>query len=239
VLNAALHFRQFWDGRMADVEEQATGPVENPVEMASSEPLVIATLNSMPEYVDAFKKAFPGEASPITLKNVGRAIGAYERKLLTPARFDRYLAGDKTAMTEAELAGAALFVQTGCTACHAGPAAGGSMYQKAGIVKPWPSDKDQGRFEVTKQEADRMMFKVPSLRNIEKTAPYFHDGATAKLDDAVRLMARHQLGKELADEEVKGLVAFLATLTAPPPAELVAPPTLPKSTPKTPKPDPR
>ena len=118
-----------------------------------------------------------------------------------------------------------------------GPAIGGSMYQKAGLVKPWPHTKDQGRFEVTKQEADRMMFKVPSLRNIEKTAPYFHDGSTATLDEAVRMMAHHQLGKELKDDEVKSIVTFLATLTAAPPADLTTPPTLPKSTAKTPKPD--
>lgn len=238
VLNAALHFRQFWDGRMADVEEQATGPIQNPVEMASSEKLVVATLSSMPEYVDAFKKAFPADKEPITLKNVGIAIGAYERKLLTPARFDKYLGGDKTALTDAELAGATTFAQTGCPTCHMGPAIGGSMYQKAGLVKPWPSDKDLGRFTVTKQEADKMMFKVPSLRNIEKTAPYFHDGSTATLDEAVRIMARHQLGKELKDDDVKSIVTFLRTLTAAPPTDLVAPPTLPKSTAKTPKPDP-
>jgi len=237
VLNAALHFRQFWDGRMADVEEQATGPIQNPLEMACTDTLVVTTLTSMPEYVDAFKKAFPGDKNPVTLKNVGGAIGAYERKLLTPARFDKYLGGDKTAMTDAELAGAATFVQTGCSTCHMGPAIGGSMYQKAGLVKPWPNTKDQGRFEVTKQEADRMMFKVPSLRNIEKTAPYFHDGSTATLDEAVRMMARHQLGKELKDDEVKSIVTFLATLTAAPPADLTTPPTLPKSTAKTPKPD--
>ena len=206
VLNAALHFRQFWDGRMADVEEQATGPIQNPLEMACTATLVVTTLTSMPEYVDAFKKAFPGDKNPVTLKNVGGAIGAYERKLLTPARFDKYLGGDKTAMTDAELAGAATFVQTGCSTCHMGPAIGGSMYQKAGLVKPWPNTKDQGRFEVTKQEADRMMFKVPSLRNIEKTAPYFHDGSTATLDEAVRMMAHHQLGKELKDDEVKSIV---------------------------------
>ena len=224
---------------MADVEEQATGPIQNPIEMACTEKLACATLSSMPEYVDAFKKAFPGESDPVTLKNVGIAIGAYERKLLTPARFDKYLGGDKTAMTDTELAGAATFVQTGCTACHLGPAIGGSMYQKAGLVKPWPSDKDQGRFDVTKQESDRMMFKVPSLRNVEKTAPYFHDGSTATLDEAVRIMARHQLGKELKDDEVKSIITFLATLTGSPPADLVVPPTLPKSTAKTPKPDPK
>lgn len=239
VLNAALHFRQFWDGRMADVEEQATGPIQNPIEMASNEKLVVAVLSSIPEYVDAFAKAFPDEKSPITLKNVGVAIGAFERKLVTPARLDKYLAGDKGALTEAELVGATVFVRTGCGACHSGPLLGGGMYQKAGVVRPWPNQKDQGRFEVTKLEDDRLKFKVPSLRNVEKTAPYFHDGATATLDDAVRAMASHQLGKELTPAEVASIVAFLGTLTAPPAADLAAPPELPKSTAKTPKPDPR
>ncbi|HSQ63965.1 MAG TPA: cytochrome c peroxidase [Polyangiaceae bacterium] len=239
VLNAAIEFRQFWDGRAADVEEQATGPIVNPVEMASDEKRVVETLSSMPEYVDAFKKAFPGDKAAITLKNVGVAIGAFERKLLTPSRFDAYLAGDHKALTEAELAGAAKFVQTGCPTCHLGADVGGSLYQKAGLVKPWPSQTDQGRFTVTKQDTDRMMFKVPSLRNVEKTAPYFHDGSVAILDEAVRMMARHQLGKELDDADIKSIVAFLKTLTASPAADLAAPPTLPKSTATTPKPDPK
>lgn len=238
VLNAAIHFRQFWDGRAADVEEQAIGPIQNPIEMASDEKRTIATLTSMPEYVDAFKKAFPGDKSPITLANVGIAIGAYERKLLTPSRLDKLLGGDDAAMSDDEKAGALLFVQTGCATCHMGAGVGGSMYQKAGLVKPWPNQKDQGRFEMSKQEADKMMFKVPSLRNVEKTGPYFHDGATTSLDDAVRTMARHQLGKELTDDQVKSIVTFLKSLTAPPPADLAAAPTLPKSTPTTPKPDP-
>ena len=252
VLNASLHFRQFWDGRAADVEEQATGPIANPIEMASDEKRVVDTLTSMPEYVAAFQKAFPegaaaaagatgaagGAKSPITLKNVGVAIGAFERRLVTPGRFDKYLGGDKTALTAAELEGLATFSQTGCPACHAGPGVGGAMYQKVGLVKPWPNLKDEGRFTVTKQDADKLMFKVPSLRNVAKTGPYFHDGATATLADAIRLMARHQLGKELSDAEVTRIVTFLETLTAAPAPELVAPPTLPKSTDKTPKPDP-
>ena len=238
VLNSAIQFRQFWDGRAADVEEQATGPIANPVEMASNEKLAVAVLSSMPEYVDHFAKAFPGEKDPITLKNVGVAIGAFERTLLVPSRFDKYLGGDKTALNDAELAGAALFVSTGCTACHNGAGIGGGMYQKAGLVKPWPSDKDLGRFTVTKDEADKMMFKVPSLRNVEKTAPYFHDGGTATLDEAVKIMGRHQLGRELPDADVASIVTFLKTLTAAVPTDVATPPALPKSTAKTPKPDP-
>jgi cytochrome c peroxidase len=241
VLNAALHFRQFWDGRAADVEEQATGPIANPVEMASDEPRVVATLTSMPEYVAAFKKAFPEATDAkqsITLKNVGVAIGAYERLLVTPGRWDKYLGGDKAALTAAELEGLATFSQTGCVACHSGPAFGGAMYQKVGLVKPWPNLKDDGRFVVTKQDADKAMFKVPSLRNVAKTGPYFHDGAVASLAEAIKLMARHQLGKELSDDDVKRITTFLDVLTAAPASDLVAPPVLPKSTDKTPKPDP-
>jgi cytochrome c peroxidase len=237
VLNAALHFRQFWDGRAADVEEQATGPIANPVEMASDEKRVIETLKSIPEYEAAFKKAFPDDKDPITFKNVGVAIGAYERLLLTPSKWDKYLGGDKAALTKDELDGFATFVSVGCGACHAGPVLGGAMYMKTGVIKPWPDTKDEGRFAVTKADADKFFFKVPSLRNVTKTAPYFHNGDTKDLVEAIKLMARHQLGKELADEEVKKIVLFLETLTAAPAADLIAPPTLPKSGPKTPKPD--
>ena len=238
VLGAAIHFRQFWDGRAADVEEQATGPIQNPVEMASNEKLVVSVLTSMPEYVELFKKAFPAEKDAISLKNVGVAIGAFERTLLYPSRFDRYLGGDKAALTDAELAGAALFSSTGCPSCHNGAGIGGGMYQKAGLVKPWPSDKDLGRYQVTKDDADKMMFKVPSLRNVEKTAPYFHDGSTATLEEAITLMGRHQLGKELSATDVASIATFLKTLTAPVPTDVATPPTLPNSTAKTPKPDP-
>ncbi len=237
-LNAALHFRQFWDGRAADVEEQATGPIQNPVEMASDEKRVVAVLSSIPEYVDAFKKAFPAEKKPISLVNVGRAIAVFERTLLTPARWDKYLAGDATALTDAEVKGALAFVDAGCVACHMGPLVGGAMYQKLGLIKPWANSKDQGRFEVTKADADKLMFKVPSLRNVEKTAPYFHDASATALEQAVSMMAEHQLGKTLTDAQVGDIVAFLKTLTGEVPAEVAAEPTLPASTKKTPKPDP-
>mgnify|MGYP001551463168 FL=1 len=238
VLNAAVAFRQFWDGRAADVEEQATGPIVNPVEMASSEPRVVATLASMPEYVSAFGRAFPGESAPITLKNVGIAIGAFERELVVAAPIDRWLDGDRSARGREQRAGAAAFAHAGCPSCHMGSGIGGAIYQKAGFVKPWPNQKDQGRFDLTKQESDRMMFKVPSLRNVTKTGPYFHDGSVASLEEAVRMMGRYQLGKELSDADVKSIVVFLDALSAAPPAELVAPPALPKSTDATPKPDP-
>jgi cytochrome c peroxidase len=239
VYNASLHFRQFWDGRAADVEEQATGPVMNPVEMAMpDEKRVVETLASMPEYVELFKKAFPDEKEPISLKNAGRAIGAFERGLSTPGRFDKYLAGTKSALTTDELKGVAKFLETGCTTCHAGPLLGGDKYQKVGLIKPWPNTKDEGRFKVTKADGDKMFFKVPSLRNIEKTAPYFHDGSVASLDEAVKMMASHQLARDLSDDDVKSIVTFLKSLTGDIPTEYIKKPELPKSTPKTPKPDP-
>jgi len=239
VYNAAGRHVQFWDGRAADVEEQALGPILNPVEMAvPDEKVVLTTLKSIPEYVEAFKKAFPEDKEPLTFANVGKAIGAFERGLVTPSKWDRFLDGDKDALTNEEKAGFKKFVDTGCTSCHMGPLVGGSMFQKLGLVKPWPNEKDLGRFDATKNDADKMFFSVPTLRNIAKTAPYFHDGSVATLDEAVRLMARHQLGKELADDEVKSIVTWLETLTGEVPTEYIAKPELPPSTKKTPKPDP-
>jgi len=239
VYNAAGKHLQFWDGRAADVEEQALGPILNPVEMAvPDEKKVIATLKSIPEYVEAFKKAFPEDKDPVTFANVGKAIGAFERGLVTPSKWDRFLDGDKDALTDEEKLGFKKFVETGCTSCHMGPLVGGTMFQKLGLVKPWPNEKDLGRYDVTKNDADKMFFSVPSLRNIAKTAPYFHDGSVATLDEAVRLMARHQLGKELSDEDVKSIVTWLETLTGEIPTEYIAKPELPPSTKKTPKPDP-
>jgi cytochrome c peroxidase len=235
VYNAAGHFLQFWDGRAADVEEQATGPIVNPVEMASDEKRVVATLSSIPEYAAAFAKAFPGDPKPITLANIGRAIAAFERTLTTPARWDRYVAGDEGAITDAEKAGFEKFVETGCPTCHAGPLVGGGMFQKLGLIKPWPTDADPGRAKVTKNDGDKLFFKVPSLRNVAKTAPYFHDGSVPTLEAAVAKMAAHQLGKELSDADVKAIVTWLGTLTGTLPK--IEAPVLPKSGPTTPKPD--
>jgi cytochrome c peroxidase len=215
--NAALHVAQFWDGRAKDVEAQALGPILNPGEMGMpSEQQVVDRLKADPKTVEAFKKAFPGEADPLTYQNVGKAIGAFERTLITPSRFDAYLKGDEKALSSAEVDGAKLFVQTGCTACHMGATLGGQMYQKLGLVKEYDT-KDLGRFEVTKSEADKKFFKVPSLRNVAKTGPYFHDGSIKTLDQAVSIMAEYQLGKQLTKEQVTSIVTFLGSLTGTPP----------------------
>ena len=237
VFNAAGHFVQFWDGRAPDVEEQAKGPVMNPVEMAmTSNKQVVAVLKSMPGYVEAFKKAFPDDKDPVTFDNMAKAIGAFERKLVAPSRWDKFLQGDQTALTDVEKAGFNKYMEAGCQACHAGPYVGAQMYQKIGVVKPWPDTSDEGRFKVTKQEGDKMMFKVPSLRGIEKTGPYYHDGSVKVLDEAVSHMAEYQLGKQMTREEVASIVAWLKTLTGEVPADYIKEPVLPPSTDKTPKP---
>ncbi len=240
VYNAAGHFAQFWDGRAADVEEQAKGPMLNPVEMAApSSDVVVRTLESMPEYVQAFKLAFPDDKHPVSFDNLAKAIGAFERKLVTPAPWDRFLAGDDKALSDAQKAGFNTFIGLGCQMCHTGAYVGGSMFQKLGLVKAWPDQKDQGRYEVTKKDADRMMFKVPSLRNVAMTGPWFHDASATTLEQAVRMMAEHQLGKTPTDDQVKSVVAWLGALTGEIPKDYIKQPTLPPSTATTPKPDPR
>lgn len=239
VYNAAGHFTQFWDGRAKDVEEQAMGPVLNPVEMAAPAPAQVeACLQSIPQYVELFKKVYPADPQPITLAHAASAIAAFERRLVTPSRWDKYLGGDKSALNSEEKAGLNKFLSVGCPTCHMGTLMGGAMFQKAGLVKPWPSLTDKGRSVVTKSAADEMMFKVPSLRNVEKTAPYFHDGSVEKLEDAVRQMARHQLGQELSDPDINSIVAFLKTLTGTIPVDYIKQPELPPDGPKTPKGDP-
>lgn len=239
VYNAAAHFVQFWDGRSPNVEHQATQPVLNPVEMAMpDEGTIVRTLSSIPEYVEAFKTVFP-DSETITLENVGKAIGAFERKLVTPAPWDEFLKGKASALSEVEQEGFVAFMEAGCNACHMGTQLGGTMYQKVGLIKPWPNQEDQGRYEVTKQESDKMMFKVPGLRDVAKTAPYFHDGSASTLEEAVRMMAEHQIAKAVSEEDQKKIVSFLHTLTGElPSSDLIARPELPASTDATPKPDP-
>jgi cytochrome c peroxidase len=238
VYNAAGHFVQFWDGRAATIEDQAKGPILNPVEMAMPDARnVLAVLNSIPEYGAAFKKAFPADKDPVTYNNAAAAIGAFERKLVTAGRWDKFLAGDQAALKDAEKAGLNKFLDAGCQSCHSGVYLGGSMFQKLGAVEPWPDQKDEGRFTVTKQEADKMVFKVPTLRNIEKTAPYYHDGSVKTLEEAVAKMGEHQLGRQFTKDEVASIVTFLKALTGELPGAYIKRPNLPPSTPKTPKPD--
>lgn len=239
VYNAGGHIAQFWDGRAKDLEEQAKGPILNPVEMAMpDETTVLRTLKSMPGYVEAFKAAFPDDADPVTIDNLAKAIGAFERKLVTPSRFDKWLDGDADALTDQEVSGFAKFIKLGCPTCHVGPAVGGTTFQKLGLVKAWPDESDLGRFDHTGEDDDKMKFRVPSLRNIDKTGPYFHKGQIAELRDVVEKMAWHQLGQELTEEDIDNLVAFLKSLTGELPTDYIAPPELPESTDATPAPIP-
>ncbi len=236
VYNAALHLAQFWDGRAPSVEEQAKGPVLNPVEMGMpSASFVVRVLKSIPGYVTSFKAAFPGEADPVTYDNFGKAVGAFERKLLTPSKWDAFLRGDKNALTDEEKKGFSTFATTGCVTCHNGVGVGGAMYQKLGLAKPWPGLKDNGRSEVTKNPAEKAFFKVPSLRNITETAPYLHDGSVKKLDEMVKKMAEHQLAKQLTDEQTASIITFLKTLKGDLPTDYIKAPQLPESGPDTPK----
>lgn len=223
VLNAALNFVLFWDGRAPTLEDQAGGPLVNEKEMATDWNHVLATLRADAEYPALFKQAF---ADGVSEKNVRASIATFERTLLTPgARFDLWLQGDKSALNEEEVQGYALFKSVGCIACHQGQNVGGNMFQKFGVLGDYFTDRgnitqdDYGRFNVTGLESDRFVFRVPSLRNVELTAPYFHDGSAATLDQAVRTMARYQLGRPLEDADVLRLVAFLKTLTAPLPGK--------------------
>ncbi len=239
VFHAANHVAQFWDGRAATLEDQAKGPVMNPVEMAMpDEGRVLATLSSMPEYVKSFKASFPKEKKALSVNNAARAIAAFERQLITKSRFDRFLAGEDEALTEQERRGLERFASLGCTTCHNGPSVGGNSFQKLGVMEEYPTE-DKGRFGVTQNDEDVRKFRVPTLRNVAKTGPYFHDGSVQDLPTAVRLMGKHQLGEALSDAEVEDIVAFLHSLTGDlPSTDLISPPALPASTAKTPKPDP-
>lgn len=219
VLNAGFHSAQFWDGRASTLEEQAKGPILNPIEMGMPDPgVVLERLNSDAGYQRDFKRAFPGEEKPLTYDNLARAIAAFERTLVTRDRFDDFLKGRDAALSKAELRGLDLFLSAGCTTCHDGPVLGGNRFQKVGLVNPYVTP-DEGRFAVTKEEGDKFLFKVPSLRNVAITEPYFHDGSQATLEEAVRQMGWLQLGRKFSENEVKDLVAFLGSLTDKPRAK--------------------
>ncbi|MBL7982320.1 MAG: cytochrome-c peroxidase [Flavobacteriales bacterium] len=230
VYNAALHSMQFWDGRAKDVEEQAGMPVLNPVEHAMpNKAFVEKRLRESKEYAALFAAAFPGEKQPVTYRGMEQAIGAFERTLMTPSPFDAYLKGDVAAMTPEAKEGLALFMDVGCTTCHMGVSLGGTMFQKFGLHQDFrpltgSTDADHGLMDLTKKDTDKDIFKVPGLRNVAKTAPYFHDGSVGELSKAVDVMARTSLNKELTPDEIKKLVAFLESLTGtPPPAALMVP----------------
>jgi cytochrome c peroxidase len=234
VLNARFNFVQFWDGRAADLREQAAGPIGNPLEMGSSVEAAVTALNANPQYVDLFRAAY---TDGVTGPNLIDAIATYEETLVTPSRFDRWLKGDEHALRADERAGAELFVSTGCVTCHQGVNLGGTSYQRMGSVRNYFADRatpltdaDNGRYNRTHNEADRHFFKVPTLRNVGLTGPYLHDGSRATLDETVRVMARYQLGRDLTAEQVTNLVAFLNALTGelppnarPAPGEVPAP----------------
>lgn len=236
VLNASMNLAQFWDGRAKDLKEQAGGPIANPGEMAFTHELAVDMLNTIPGYRRSFQQVF--QKALIDIDQVTTAIAAFEEILVTPnARFDRWLQGDKTVLTQDELAGYQLFKHSGCVACHNGVAVGGNSFQRMGVVEAYATDNPaQGRKAVTGADADRFNFKVPTLRNVELTYPYFHDGAANTLAEAVDTMGRIQLGKNFTPQENAQIVAFLKTLTGEQPR--LGLPLLPPSADATPRPQP-
>lgn len=236
VLNSSLAVAQFWDGRAANLKEQAGGPIANPGEMAFTHDLAVGTLRTIPGYVSEFKSVFGSAA--IDIDKITQAIAAFEETLVTPnSPFDQWLKGDDKALSERELAGYTLFKESGCVACHNGPAVGGTSFQKMGLVEPYKTKNPaEGRAAVTGKDEDRMNFKVPTLRNVELTYPYYHDGEAETLEEAVEIMGRLQLGRKYNDQEIADIVAFLKTLTGDQPTFVM--PILPPSTNATPKPNP-
>jgi cytochrome c peroxidase len=235
VLNAGLNFVQHWWGDRLNLEDQAEKALVGV--FSSGHPdagAATARIAAIEGYAPAFRQAFSGEAMPITPANVGMAISAYERTLLTPSPFDAYLQGDARALSPMARRGLQLFISRGCASCHNGMGVGGQMFQKFGVVEEYwratgSPEIDKGRFGFTKAPADLYVFKVPSLRNVAMTPPYFHDGSVAVLDEAVKVMGRIQLGVTLPDTEIGEIVMFLGTLTGPRPASFAAAPTLPSA----------
>jgi cytochrome c peroxidase len=236
VLNSSLNVAQFWDGRAADLKEQAGGPIANPGEMAFSHTLAISVLGTIPGYVREFRQVFGKEK--IDIDQVTLAIAEFEKTLVTPnSRFDQWLLGRNDALTAQELAGYELFKDSGCIACHNGEAVGGATFQKMGLVEPYKSTSSaEGRSAVTGKDIDRFNFKVPTLRNVELTYPYFHDGAANTLAESVTIMGRLQLGRKFSPDENARIVAFLKTLTGDQPSFTL--PILPPSDDSTPRPTP-
>lgn len=228
-LNAFLqNAGQFWDARVPDVEAQAVEPIKNPIEHGMTEETAVAAIKGVAGYAPLFKAAFPNDDDPITLANIGKAIGAFERLLVTRGRFDRFMEGELGAFTTDEIAGLAAFKKGNCIICHSGQTLGGNMKQKLGLVKPYPT-KDKGLAEHTKRASDEFIFKVSQLRNIAATGPYFHDGSITTLEEAIKLMLEYQVpGGELSDKQVADMVNFLKALSGDLDPALKAKPTLPK-----------
>jgi cytochrome c peroxidase len=233
VLNAALEFKAHWRGDRVNVEDQAKQALIGPPSFGNSDyAAAMMKLKEIPGYAQLFAKAFPGESESVTPDNWGKAIGAYERTLVTRSRFDDYLGGDENALSNSEQHGLQLFMEKGCIGCHNGPGIGGGMFQKFGVKEDYRketrvTEPDKGRFDVTKDAADLYMFKVPSLRNVAMTPPYFHDGSVSSLAKAVRIMAKVQLDTTLTPSEIGDLVAFLASLTGTLPDNFFSAPVLP------------
>ncbi len=222
VFNSGFNFRQFWDGRAATLEEQIDGPVQHPKEMGASWPEVIARLEKDKGYRDDFAALYGAGIKPATVKD---AIATFERSLITPnAKFDRFLRGQKDALDGEEFAGYQLFKELGCISCHQGMNVGGNMYEKLGLVEDYFAQRgnvqkvDFGRYNLTGKEEHRYEFRVPSLRNVALTAPYFHDASASTLEQAVAIMGKYQLGVDLQDAEIVRIVKFLNTLTGEYPA---------------------
>jgi len=214
VLDAGYQISQFWDGSAITLEEQAGIPMLDPDEMAMpGEEEVVKKLSKHPEYPQLFKEAFPDEKEPLTFDNLTRSIAAFERTLISNNRFDDFMNDQYDSLTNEELIGYEVFTNTTCIFCHTGPLLGGNMYRKAGILQTYGDKEDSGRYDVTEDENDKFVFKVPMLRNVAITAPYFHDGKVETLEESVKIMGKIQLGKDLSKEDVYYIVKFLNTLT--------------------------
>ena len=214
VLNAGWQKSQFWDGRAKDLADQAGQPILNPIEMGMpDEQAVIDKLAGLPEYPQAFARAFTDSDPPLSYANLREAIAAFERTLRTASRFDDFLDGDKSALNEQEQNGLATFISVNCVRCHDGPLVGGTLHEVLGVEAEFHNTKDLGRYEVTKEDKDRMVFKVSQLRNVALTGPWFHDGSGTDLSEVVRIMARIQLDRQLKDQQVEDIVAFLKALS--------------------------
>jgi cytochrome c peroxidase len=232
VLNSGLQFKAHWDGVFENVEAQAGKALLGPGFANADNAGAMARVKAIPGYPELFRKAFPDETDPVTVENWGKAIGAYERSLVTPSRFDDYLGGKIEALSAAERRGLRTFIDTGCIECHKGAGVGGRAFRKFGVVDDYwkethSQEIDKGRFNLTKDEDDLYTFKVPVLRNVAMTPPYFHDGSVGTLPEAVRVMGKVQLGTDISEKDLKDIVEFLGSLTGKLPEDFANAPVLP------------